>query len=371
MLHLTDLLALFVILAAVSQDASGQEKGKDGDPLVVAFKAFEAAETTTKQAIIKEIARRVEASDDEMLRKRLEMISQAKRELKLVKKPPPEYYDPDAWAPGLYKRRFVDAESSDASMKRAIYRPSESDPPFFVRIEYDFGRNVGLDSGADPSPEDTLLNLLYGYPPGSDVLLAWLQKKWDFASGMDPMALHFAHVYCDLEGNGYADITIYDALASGEKLDMPDVDVIPYAKMILNDRSYVSPIPPTPRRERLYEKIKVGFLKYFQYKTWIEAAASLYVSPEAELRPEHRPLRTRLLYAFALEEGDVDKIRSSFTAARDRGDFIRQIDRLAIKDMAEKSKTNTFVASRNKVKWAVANIAHAVLREHGLLKDGE
>jgi hypothetical protein len=369
MLYPLEFLALIVLLAGSPQEASDPEKGGESDPLVAAFKAFEAAEADTKQAVLHAIAQRVEESDNEVLRKLLELRNQAKRELKIVKKSPPEYYDPDVWARGLYRRRFIDPKSSDASMRRGIYRPWESDPPFFVRVEFDFGRNVGLDPGPEPAPEDALLNLLYGYPPGSDVLVAWLQKKWDFDAGMDPMDLHFMHVYCDLDGNGYGDITIYDAMASGENMDMPDVDVIPYAKIILKDHSYVSPIPPGVRRTRLYEKIKVGFLGYFQYKTWIQAAGNLYVNPAAELRPEHKPLRARLLYTFALEEGHVDKIRSNFTAVRDRRNFIRQIDKLVIKDHADKTKINRFVSSRNESKWAVANIAYAVLREYGLLKD--
>lgn len=354
-----------LLAAGVPQEAAQDEAG----PLDAAFQAFQEAPKETQKAVIAEIIERVEASDDASLKQLLELRDQAREELKVVPRPSPKYYDPEVWAPGLYRRRFADPEDSGTSMVTGMYRPWESKPPFMARIEYDFGDDVGLDSGVDPSLQDALWDLLYGYPPGADVLVAYLAMKWDFDEGMDPYARHFSHLYCDLSGNAYREVTLYDALASGESMDMPDVDVIPYARLILKDKSFKSPIPPNARRERLYEKIKNGFLEFFRHRTWIEAAANLYVNPEAEIRPEHEPLRKRLLYAFALDGGDLDKIRSRFVKAKERRDFIRQVDGLAINDRREDEKRLEFVTRINNARWAIARICYAVLREYGLLKD--
>ncbi|MEW6744803.1 MAG: hypothetical protein AB1486_18775 [Planctomycetota bacterium] len=340
------------------------------DPLERAVRAFEKAPLDRRRELVARMAERIEADPDPELRRLLALRDRARGALDVVPKPAPGYYDPEKWAPGLYERRLLAPTDSRVQTKVDLFRPWESRPPLAARIEYDFATDLAHDSRVDPPPEEKLSDFLNGYPPGADLLLAWLERLWDFDEGMEPLARHFGHVYCDLQGNAYPGITIYDALASREGMDMPDVDVIPYARQILEDHSYVSPIPADTRRARLYKEIEKGFLKYFRYRTWIEAAANLYLDPEVELRPEHEPLRKRLLYVFALTAGDVDAIRARLEAAQDRQEFVLAVDGLAFDDLLWEKKGQEFAAKVSGARWSVALAAHAVLREAGLLTDG-
>lgn len=362
MISVIELLITAVLAAAVPQEE------EPVDPVLAAFKTFESASEEVQKEVLNQIRTRLEQSGDEALKAHFELREKARSELRIVPRPKPTFNDPRTYAPpGMYKRRF--AKGSATSLVTSTYRPWESAPIFSMRIEYDFGINAGLDAGNDPSPPDALWDLLFGYPPDSDLVVAWLNLKWDFDEEMDVRASHFSHVYCNLNDTCYADITLYDAFASQEGMDMPDVDVIAYARNVLDDRSYRSPIPASRRRQRLYEKIKQGFLEYFQHRTWIDAAANVYVNPEAELRPEHEPLRDRLLYAFAIDGGDVEKIRKRFEKAGSRNGFIRAIDDLIIEDEKEVKKRDAFNAGQNAGRWAVAKTAYAVLREYGFLND--
>jgi hypothetical protein len=354
-------IALIIVAVLVPQEE------ETVDPVLAAFKAFEAAAEEVQLEVLKEIRTRVEQGGQASMKPYFAIREKARSELEIVPRPEPAYNDPRIYAPGMYKRRFADA--GESSLVTSTYRPWESAPVFSMRIEYDFGKNAGLDAGKDPAPPDALWDLLFGYPPDADLVVAWLCKKWDFDETMDVRASHFSQVYCNLNDTCYPEITLYDAFASQEGMDMPDVDVIAYARNVLGDDSYKSPIPANRRRQRLYEKIKQGFLEYFQHRTWIDAAANVYINPEAELRPEHEPLRDRLLYAFAIDNGDVDKIRKRFKAAGSRNGFIRAIDDLIIDDEKEVEKRDAFNAKQNAARWTVAEAAYAVLREYGFLKN--
>jgi len=367
MIFTTWSIALLLLICAPFQE---EEIEDPPDPIEAAFETFSKAPIETKNAVLAEIYTRIGQSDDASLVKQRSMVSSAKKELTIKQKPKRKYYEPKKYAP-LFPRCFASKKNagSEIQMKVAIFRPWESEPPFMARIIYDFGTNIAYDSGSNPIPEDALWDLLHGYCPGDDIIVAWLMKKLDFNSDLDKQAIHFSHVYCDLEGKAFKEITLYDAFASGEKLDMPDGDVIPFARHILKDNTFVSPIPPTQKRTLLYEQIKDHFLIYFRHRTWIEAAANIYVNPDAEVRPQHNPLRKRLLYAFALDDGDIDKICARFIKAKDRKKFIRQTDKLAIDDPLEEKKTNRFIIEQNKSRWAIALISYAVLRDYNFLQD--
>ncbi len=410
-------LAVSLFPAGVAVVSAQEEGGLD--PVSAAFEKCAAAPLETQKGVVAEIARRIEESGHEGIRRVLELRDEARRELKKGEAQRIGYHEPEMFAPGQnVVRRYVDETSNDLKLNLATYRTWESEYPFAARIRYDYGTNLAYDalaagsaplvptpaspgagpgrgsgsgsghknkaaaetdgSPGDPDPAgdetdlaaiDRLWNYLYGYPPDGDVLVAWLEQQLDHDSRFDPYALHFAHPYCDLDGRCYRGITLYDAFASREKIDMPDIDVIPFARAILKDHSFRSPIPPGKRRDELYASIKRGFLPYFQHRTFVEAAATLYLDPEAPLRPEHEPLRQRLLYLFSIKKGEVKEIRDFVRAAKDRAGFIEKIDALQLADPMMEKHRKAYAEQRNAVRWAVAEIAYAVLREHGFLED--
>ena len=356
--------------APVAAPAARPERDPSASELDDGCRAFDAAPREERDAVVAEIARRIEATREPSLRQLLGWRDRAVKELEVVAAPAPEYYDPKVYARGLVNRVVASPSDADAAEKRELYRPWENQTSYFGTVRYDFGRNCGLDLGGAPSADESLRNFLFGYPPGTDRLVAWVTARFDFDATIDPLALHFDHVYCDLNGKAYPEVTLYDAWASGTSHDMPDVDVIAYARLLLKDDSWVSPIP-SHVAQPLYEKVGAGFLKLFKYRVWIDAAANVFVNPEAPIRGTHEGLRARLLYLCGLDGGDLEKAAARIGGFDSRGDFLSKIDTLIQDDTASERKIAEFTSKRATARWEVARAAYAVLREHALLARSE
>lgn len=376
------LLFGFLVFASVNEDTDPvQEPAPQVEPevhikpedRVKIVEKFNKFQKSKRKKILEKIRKRIEGSDDPSLKEFLALSARIKEELNPERQPKSEYYDPEIYARGLVTRKYVktkkkkDREKLEA-MKR-VFRVEECAPPFFARYIYDFAKNAVFDSNEKPTQLQELEDYLNGFPPDKDLVAAWLMQKWDFDSSRDQTADYFNHVYCDLDARAYPGIRIYHAMASQITMDMPDVDVIAYARLIDNDYSYISPIPPTERRTKLYQRIKEGFLDYFQYHTWIESAAWIFVNPDAAIRPELEPLRDRLIYNFALEDGNVNKITSRLKAFGNRESFIDKTDDVVVdtKERKNKSLRAAFRESRSAHIEAVRLITRDVLGEHNLL----
>jgi len=335
-----------------------------------AWSSFCNALPDVQVEIVGEIAARIEGSGDATLKPLLALRDRAVRELKTQPAKPREFYDPATYAPrGSARRATIDPTSEDAAEKRGLFKPWDNELPFGARITWSFARDVALDWGVPVDPVRQLENFLNGYPPRADAMIAWLLQRFDFDDRTNALADHFDHVYCDLFGKAYPDVTLYDAWSSGNGMDMPDVDVIAFARRVKKDDSWVSPIPPDARRAKLYDQISDSFLVWFRYRVWIEAAASLYVRPEAPLRESHEGLRARLEALFALAEDDVDRIAKKLADAKTRDEFVASIDAQLAADEALRAKAERWRKRRQAQQWVVARCAYAVLREHGMLTD--
>lgn len=361
------MIALLGLLAGVVlRQAAPADRDPTADELAAACTGFAAADPEVKRAAAAEIAKRVEATSEPELRKLLAWRDRAVKELKILPAPAAEFFDPKVYARGLVQRTAVGSDEPDAAEKRDSYRPWLNQTFYAGTVRYDFGRNAALDYGGTLDPDGALHDDLFGYPPGADRLVAWITARFDFDESVDPLALHFDHVYCDLNGHAYPEVTLYDAWGSGNSFDMPDVDVIAFARNVLKDDSWVSPIDQRTAAP-LYDKVREGFLKLFRYRIWIEAAANVFVDPEVPIRGTHEGLRDRLHYLFALDGGDLDKAVARIRGFPTRGDFLSAMDTAFAADPEGNRKIEAFLASRAKARWAVARTTYAVLRERGLL----
>lgn len=359
-------LLAIAALPLLLQESSGPARIPAASELEEAWTAFANALPGLRESVAAEIASRIEATDDPGLKELLALRDRARKELAPRPARPRPFHDPATY--GVRVRRApVDPASADAAESRGSFKPWESAPPYHARVTWSLARDAAEDSGAPVEPLQQLENFLNGYPPDCDLLVAWVAKKFDFDPGLNAKLHHFDHVYCDLQGHAYPEITIYDAFASRTGMDMPDVDVIAYARLILGDRSYVSPIPPDARRQKLYDAIGDGFLECFRYRVWIEAAANLFVRPAAPLRDTHEGLRGRLLPLFAMEDGDVDRIAARLASFGTRAAFLEAIDEALARDPVVAAGGRRFERARAAQHWAVARAAYAVLRERGFL----
>ena len=359
---------------AVAQDQPGQDQPGRGDagdvhPVTLAFERFSAAPAETQAAVVADIERRIADSDDEGVRELLGQVEKARKRLKTHPATAAEFFDPGVYAAGQNVERRLITNYDGSRPELEIYRTWESEYPFASRLRFDFGTDVALTTSEVLAPVDALWNFLYGYPPDADYLLVWLLRTFDHDKDFDERARHFDNLYCDLRGNAYDGVTLYDAFASGQKIDMPDVDVIAYARHVLGDRSFRSPIPAGSKRSKLYKAIQEGFLEYFRHRTLVEATAMLYLDPEAPLREQHEPLRERILYLFSRRDGDPSKVRIFLRGADDRAGMIEKVDAMIGRDRSAARHRTEYAQHRNATRWAIAETAYAVLREYGYLRD--
>jgi hypothetical protein len=351
-------------------EADDVEEEEEVDPLTVAYEGFLASSEQRQIEIVAEIERRIEQSEDPAIQRLLEMRERARGELKIVPREPMTFHDPQVYAPRQPSRRFVSEDSTTAVRMRNQFERYGAEPIYAGRIFYDFGLNHGVDHGTDLTADDRLWNYFFGYVPEADILVAWMVQRLDHCHELDAHSVHFSYAYSDLNGACSVEISLYDAFASLRQLAMPDVDVIAFARHILKDDSYISPIPQgTSRQRKLYDAVSKGFLQYFRHRTLVEYTANLLLNPEAPLDYAHETLRERILYCFHLDELDLDQIRVRLEACETRAGFVRQIDELTLTDDSWRWYARSIAASLNEVRWAIANVVYDVLREENLLRD--
>ena len=333
-----------------------------------AVQMFGSREPEFQQQILDDIRKQIESSTDAGVRSLISLTGRARKQLKLKPWPGPRFYEPKEYAPIQAARSFVDADSADAEYQYNLMRAFENATEYSGRIRYDYSKDHAWDLGTEPTPEQRLLDYLAGYPPDTDLLIAWLESRFDHDQKLNQLAEYFGRAYCDRVGNCYSEITIYDAFASQSQIEMSDVDVIAYARNVLNDKSYRSPIPANQRRQALYDQIRDGFLAHYRSRVMTEAAAHLLVNPEAHLRDDHEGLRERVLVCFAMDGSDVDRIRTRILKAKDRDTFVKIIDQAVELDKRRLAAGYEWARKRNESRWVIARAAYSVLSQNGLLR---
>ena len=341
------------------------------DPLVTARERFQSAEAEVQRSVIRDIRDAIERSDHLGVVALLKLRDKARRELKV--KPPrePVFFAHSEYAPIQAERAFVDRDSREWGRQYDLMRPWESDPPYYAQtVVYSYAENAAYETGFEITPAHELEDYFLGLVPDTAILCAWLESEFDHDRKLDKVAWHFDHAYCDRVGNCYGGITIYDAFASQMQMEMSDIDVIAYARRVLKDNSFQSPIPGNSKRQRLYDDTREGFLRYFQHRTLCEAAARVFVHPEAWIRPDHEGLRRRLWFVFA-EDGDrPDRIRRRLVKHKTRDRLVDALDETIDRNDDAVAVMNRWAYDRNQVRWQIAEITYGVLREYGYLSDG-
>ncbi len=361
--------AWLVPAPASSVDARPQEDAVPADPLAVAWDRFAAADEITKAELLARAKAKVEALTDPEVKKLLALRDRARREIKVAPPREPVFYTCEEYAPVQATRRFEPDESSYAAEQEGLMQVWTEPAPYLERVRYDFATNEVVELGLAPTVDEQFWDLLAGNVPDTDLLAAWLMKQWDFDAKLDELAEFFGHVYCDRLGAAFKHITIYDAFRSGSTVEMPDADVIAFARHILDDDSFVSPIPPDRKQQKLYESIKQSFVKLRDHRTLIESAARVFVNDEAPLRSELEGLRLRLVYLFEDNGSDPARIAKALAATKTRDGFIEAMDKvLETKRERWDSHLIEWPKRRQTTRWAFALATQEVLKEVGYLE---
>lgn len=368
-LILASCCAWLALAPASPVDAGTQDESTPPDPLAVAWDRFVAADDTTKAELLARAKAKVEALTDPEVKKLLALRNRARREAQLAPPREPVFYLHTEYAPVAAPRQFEPDDSSYASEQEGLMQVWTDPAPYLERVRYDFATNEIVDLGVQETVDEEFWDLLAGNVPDTDLLAAWLMTQWDFDPKLDELADFFGHAYCDRLGAAFKHITIYDAFRSGATVEMPDTDVIAFARHIQNDRSFVAPIPPDRRQQKLYEAIKQAFVKLRDHRTLVESAARVFVNDEAALRPELEGLRLRLVYLFEENGSDPARIAKALATTKTRDGFIEAMDKVfETKRERWDAHLIEWPKRRQTTRWAVALATQEVLKEVGYLE---
>lgn len=339
------------------------------DPFAAAVANLEALSIEEQTAVADSIAASIESAKDPGIAKLLALRDRARKELRIEPAEPPRFFEHSVYAPSQNPRSFVDPSSSEAARQAQTMRPWENVAPFWVtRIRYDFAADCGRE-GPAPTPGERVMDHLCGAIPDQDLLSAWIEWRLDTKDSFNPIAEHLSHAYCDLNGSCFPNVTLYDALASTQGMDMPDVDVIAFARNLLKDDSFHSPIPANSKREALYQKVNEAFSDYFRYRTSIQYAAWIFVHPDCDIRTDHVGLREFYWTLFAKTKDSFDAAAKEWKGFKDREAFKEKVNAWRRSDGSIVKSASDWRANKNAVRWAVNAIAVDQLKARGLWVD--
>ncbi|MBM3988269.1 MAG: hypothetical protein FJ294_09980 [Planctomycetes bacterium] len=193
------------------------------------------------------------------------------------------YFDPTEHAPGqpiARKRLAPDAASARKTRERILRRVPQS--PLSASYRYDWGQGEIVRSAVAPDAQRVFDNALAGFAPGHDLALALVERALD--DGSQRAALDaFDHAYTDRSGNVYPGITLYDAWASGEEMEMPDVDILGVVHTLLGIRDrWIAPVPDREHNE-LYATVGTLFRSAQRHRGLRSAIAATFLESAPKL----------------------------------------------------------------------------------------
>lgn len=241
----------------------------------------------------------------------------------------PEWFDPKTYAPALpIARKLLPEDSPKCPEAQAKFLRMKNLYDLEGVYRYSIGYNKIWRLNAQASPKTRIENYLKGYPPGAEKAREILLSLLDENKGYDEQAKYFEHAYSDRDGFVYPGIVLYDVWNSGMEIEMPDIDAIPFARHILKDNSFKSPIPAGAARTSLYQKIGDNFQKYRRYRELREAIAGYYLAYAPPASPFVEPMKDRFHFLIAQQEGDPMQMQKFLQEHPRREDFIEAVDAL-------------------------------------------
>ncbi len=237
------------------------------------------------------------------------------------------YHDPSIWAPGVAPAR---TEVQRGTARHNAVRKKIPKVPYLDdlnrSVTYDWGRGVVVRESEAPTFDEIFARAARGYLPGSDEAVARVLQELDRDPRARPVADWFAHLYADLEAKVYEGVTLYEAWYSGEIVDVPDVDAIPFERKVLGTASFVSPIPADGKRTHLYQQIQAAARLYRVYRTLREAAAAAFVHRDPVIDPVYRELLPRFHFLWEEAGHDPERLAERLAELGSRDALLHYVD---------------------------------------------
>jgi hypothetical protein len=193
-------------------------------------------------------------------------------------------YEPAVHAPAQpIPRRWLDDSDPQARSRRSSMLVRHPVPPGDNAWRYDWGARELRRTKPILTSDHTFENALAGLPPLADFAEALVESILDRGEEQAALAA-FGHAYTDREGNVYPGLTLYDAWASAEEMEMPDVDVLGIVHDLTPDRRrWVAPIPAYLHDE-LYDHVGRLFAPARRYRALRTALSRCYLRGSVQLR---------------------------------------------------------------------------------------
>ncbi|MCC7013789.1 MAG: hypothetical protein IT454_14625 [Planctomycetes bacterium] len=190
---------------------------------------------------------------------------------------PAPYFDPAEHAPAQpIARQRLEFDAPQAQRERQRIYKSVPARGLISAWRYDWGRREVLRTGELEDVQRGFANALAGFAPGHDLALALVERALDDGSQQRTLAA-FGHAYTDRVGTVFPGITLYDAWASGQDLEMPDVDVLGVVHDVLGIRDKWSAPVPTSKQRELYEQVGELFHPAQRHRGLRQALAWTYL----------------------------------------------------------------------------------------------
>ena len=261
---------------------------------------------------------------------------------------PHPVHDPKTYATGVApERKRIPPDDERHRQARTRYPAVPALADLQCAVHYDFALGKIVRRAQPLGPDELLANDLAGYPRGSDMVLARVLQILDDAPDRQKAA-YFGHAFANLDAECFTGITLYNVWSAGRELDIPDVDAVAFARGLLQDFSYVSPIPAGPRRTALYEKIARGFAAWRENRSTREAAAASFLSGDPRMSLVYKPLTTRFHYLFARHGEDVGAVGRALAAHGTRNEFLAAVDA----EMKEEKSGSRDLLEKRRREWA-------------------
>jgi len=200
---------------------------------------------------------------------------------------PAPIYDPKVHSPGQpIPRRPLKADSADAVAVRNLLLSAPGTRRLDSGWMVDYAQRTLVRLPHQDDPRRRFENALLGMSPDWDLAEALVELALDDGA-LQKEFTAFAHAYTDRWGGVYPGVTLYDAYASLQTIEMPDVDTLGVLHDLVGEWDlYRSPVP-AHQHEELYAKTGAIFKRLLRHRGLRTNLARAYLCGTAELRDSY------------------------------------------------------------------------------------
>lgn len=343
--------AIVILLATVSASARAQESAAVPGPAQL-LEAYRKLPPERRAAVVRVVEQRLVRDADDHLQR---IQSCAAGAGAYARPEPAPWFEPREFAPVAAARHLVPVSAPAHRTATAGMAPFVCLPELHAVVSYDWRRGVAVHAAGEPGDDQRCENYASGLPPAADHAFARTLAVLDHDPEQRRAAEYFEHLYADRQGQVFAGVTLFSAWYARGVVEMPDTDVIAFARQVLGNRTFVAPIPADQRREKLYQQLRQAFADHREYRTLRLVLAATYVAAHPTVDATYRDLIPRCHWLWQQCGEDPEQVRTWLIRAKDRAGFLREIDaRMAVDSTAADGRARDLEAMADHLRHLLA-----------------